>query len=143
MRTDWDNGTFDDNGNGIRGTVVYTMEVVHRNEFKELAAAAKEDPERYTVKGIDIIDNVEKKIIINIDAKDTHLETDVNNFFMAYRFHFKGQDYDKQTGCPSTSRSVLPSPATLITAMRRSIPPMFSSKTTPAKASMTTFISPV
>ena len=94
----WDNGTFDDNGNGIRGTVVYTMEVVHRNEFKELAAAAKEDPERYTVKGIDIIDNVEKKIIINIDAKDTHLETDVNNFFMAYRFHFKGQDYDKQTG---------------------------------------------
>ncbi len=94
----WDNGTFDDNGNGIRGTVVYTMEVVHRNEFKELAAAAKEDPERYTVKGIDIIDNVAKKIIIDIDAKDTHLETDVNNFFMAYRFHFKGQDYNKQTG---------------------------------------------
>ena len=94
----WDNGTFDDNGNGIRGTVVYTMEVVHKNEFKELAAAAKEDPERYTVKGIDIIDNVAKKIIIDIDAEDTHLETDVNNFFMAYRFHFKGEDYDKQTG---------------------------------------------
>ena len=94
----WDNGTFDDNGNGIRGTVVYTMEVVHNDEFKELAAAAKEDPERYTVKGIDIIDNVAKKIIIDIDAEDTHLETDVNNFFMAYRFHFKGEDYDKQTG---------------------------------------------
>lgn len=94
----WDNGTFDDNGNGIRGTVVYTMEVVHNDEFKELAAAAKEDPERYTVKGIDIIDNVAKKIIIDIDAEDTHLETDVNNFFMAYRFHFAGEDYDKQTG---------------------------------------------
>ena len=94
----WDNGTFDDNGNGIRGTVVYRMEVVHQNDFNKLAEAAKGDPERYTVKGIDIIDNVEKKIIINIDAKDTHLETDVNNFFMAYRFHFKGEDYDKQTG---------------------------------------------
>ena len=94
----WDNGLYDGNGNGIAGTVVYRMVVVHQNEFNELAKAAKEDPDRYTVKGIDIIDNVEKKIIINIDAKDTHLETDVNNFFMAYRFHFEGQDYNKQTG---------------------------------------------
>ena len=94
----WENGVYDENGNGIAGTVVYRMVVVHRDEFNELAAAAKEDPERYTVKGIDIIDNVEKKIIVNIDAKDTHLETDVNNFFMAYRFHFEGQDYNKQTG---------------------------------------------
>lgn len=94
----WDNGVYDEEGNGIRGTVVYRMEVVHQNDFNELAAAAKEDPERYTVKGIDIIDNVEKKIIVNCDASDTHLETDVNNFFMAYRFHFAGEDYDKQTG---------------------------------------------
>ena len=94
----WDNGVYDENGNGIRGTVVYRMEVVHQNEFNELAAAAKADPERYTVKGIDIIDNVAKKIVVNIDAEDTHLETDVNNFFMAYRFHFEGEDYDKQTG---------------------------------------------
>ncbi|WP_407386090.1 hypothetical protein [Ruminococcus sp.] len=94
----WENGLFDDAENGIRGTVVYRMEVVHRNEFKELAAAAKEDPERYTVKGIDIIDNVAKKIIIDGDATDTHLETDVNNFFMAYRFHFEGQDYNHKTG---------------------------------------------
>ena len=94
----WDNGLYDGNENGIAGTVVYRMVVVHQNEFNELAKAAKEDPDRYTVKGIDIIDNVEKKIIINIDAKDTHLETDVNNFFMAYRFHFEGQDYNKQTG---------------------------------------------
>ena len=94
----WDNGLYDGNGNGIAGTVVYRMVVVHQNEFNELAKAAKEDPGRYTVKGIDIIDNVEKKIIINIDAKDTHLETDVNNFFMAYRFHFANGDYNKKTG---------------------------------------------
>lgn len=94
----WENGIFDGEENGIAGTVVYRMEVVHRNRFNELAAAAKEDPERYTVKGIDIIDNVAKKIIINGDAKDTHLETDVNNFFMAYRFHFEGQDYNHKTG---------------------------------------------
>ena len=94
----WDNGVFDGIDNGVRGTVVYRMTVVHQNEFNELALAAKENPERYTVKGIDIIDNVEKKIIVNCDAADSHLETDVNNFFMAYRFHFEGQDYDKKTG---------------------------------------------
>ena len=94
----WDNGVFDGENNGIRGSVVYRMIAVHQKEFNELAKAAMEDPERYTVKGIDIIDNVEKKIIVNCDAKDTHLETDVNNFFMAYRFHFQGQDYNKKTG---------------------------------------------
>lgn len=94
----WENGIFDDNENGIRGTVVYRMIAVHQNEFNTLAKAAKENPERYTVKGIDIIDNVEKKIIVNCDAKDTHLETDVNNFFVAYRFHFTGSNYNKKTG---------------------------------------------
>lgn len=94
----WENGLFDDESNGIRGTVVYRMKVVHRNEFNELARAAKEDPERYTVKGIDIIDNVNKTIIVNGDASDSHLETDVNNFFVAYRFHFTGADYNKKTG---------------------------------------------
>lgn len=94
----WDNGTYDENGNGVRGTVVYRMTVVHQKEFNELAREAKENPERYTVKGIDIIDNEDKTIIVNGDAKDTHLETDVNNFFMAYRFHFKSQDYNKKTG---------------------------------------------
>lgn len=94
----WGNGIYDDEGNGIRGTVVYRMIVVHQDEIDELARLAKEDPDRYTVKGIDIIDNVEKKIIVNCDAEDTHLETDVNNFFMAYRFHFTGEDYGKTTG---------------------------------------------
>ena len=94
----WENGIFDGDDNGIRGTVVYRMIAVHQDEFNELARIAKEDPDRYTVKGIDIIDNVEKKIIVNCDAEDTHLETDVNNFFMAYRFHFTGEDYGKTTG---------------------------------------------
>ena len=94
----WDNGVYDENGNGLRGSVVYRMIVVHKDEFNRRAQEAKQDPERYTVKGIDIIDNVAKTIIINGDAKDAHLETDVNNFFMAYRFHFTGEDYDKKTG---------------------------------------------
>lgn len=94
----WENGTFDDTDNGLRGTVVYRMIAVHRNEFIELAKEAKNNPDRYTVKGIDIIDNVEKKIIVNCDASDAHLETDVNNFFVAYRFHFPGTDYNKKTG---------------------------------------------
>jgi hypothetical protein len=38
------------------------------------------------------------RFIVNCDAKDTHLETDVNNFFMAYRFHFENGEYKKQTG---------------------------------------------
>ena len=94
----WENGVYDENGNGITGTVVYRMIAVHQDEFNAIADKAKDAPERFTVKGIDIIDNKEKKIIINIDAKDTHLETDVNNFFMAYRFHFVGGDYNKKTG---------------------------------------------
>ena len=94
----WENGLFDGADNGLLGTVVYRMEVVHRDDFLEIAKKAKEDPDRYTVKGIDVIDNVGKKIFVNIDATDTHLETDVNNFFMAYRFHFDGGDYNKKTG---------------------------------------------
>ncbi len=105
----WDNGLFDDNGNGIRGTVVYRMKVVHQSEFNELARAAKENPERYTVKGIDIIDNEAKTIIVNCDAKDTHLETDVNNFFIAYRFHFTGSDYKKKTGIDNVVNNPLES----------------------------------
>lgn len=105
----WDNGKYDENGNGVRGTVVYRMTVVHQKEFNELASAAKENPERYTVKGIDIIDNEAKKIIVNGDAKDTHLETDVNNFFMAYRFHFKSQDYNKKTGIANVVNTPLES----------------------------------
>lgn len=94
----WENGKFDDNGNGIAGTVVYTMKAVRRSEFLSLRKKALEDTTRYTVKGIDIIDNEAKTIIINCDEKDFHLETDVNNFFIAYRYHFNSGDYNKQTG---------------------------------------------
>ncbi len=94
----WENGIYDENGNGLCGTVVYKMKVVHENEFVELRKEAITNPDRYTVKGIDIIDNETKTIVINCDAGDFHLETDVNNFFMAYRFHFTNGDYNKQTG---------------------------------------------
>lgn len=94
----WDNGIYDGNENGIGGTVVYRMVVVHQDDFNRMAEAAKKDPDRYIVKGIDVIDTVEKKIIVNGNAEDAHLETDVNTFFAAYRFHFAGEDYDKKTG---------------------------------------------
>ncbi len=104
----WETGTYDDNDNGLAGTVVYTAKLVDQDEFNRLREEALKNPERYTVKGIDIIDNDAKTIIVNGDAiadpgalpEDyaLHLETDVNNFFMAYRFHFTGEDYDKQTG---------------------------------------------
>ena len=105
----WDNGVFDGNGNGIRGSVVYRMIVVHEKEFDERALAAMQDPDRYTVKGIDIIDNEAKLIIVNGDAKDTHLETDVNNFFVAYRFHFANGDYNKKTGIENVINTPLES----------------------------------
>ncbi|MBQ6335592.1 MAG: hypothetical protein IJI50_00010 [Ruminococcus sp.] len=94
----WENGVYDENGNGITGTVVYRMIAVHQDEFNAIADKVKSEPERFTVKGIDVIDNKDKMIFVNIDAEDTHLETDVNNFFMAYRFHFDGEDYNKKTG---------------------------------------------
>ena len=94
----WENGIYDENGNGLAGTVVFRMIVVHQDEFNEYVRNAASNPDRYTVKGIDVIDNDAKTIIVNGDAEDTHLETDVNNFFIAYRFHFNGQDYDKKTG---------------------------------------------
>ncbi|MBQ7700328.1 MAG: choice-of-anchor A family protein [Clostridia bacterium] len=105
----WENGQYDENGNGLAGTVVYRMTVVHRDEFFEYAAAASSDPDRYVVKGIDIIDNETKTIIINGDAADAHLETDVNSFFVAYRFHFTSSDYNKKTGIANVINTPLES----------------------------------
>lgn len=93
----WDNGLYDGENNGFKGSVVYRLVTVHQKDFNEKVKAAKENPNRYTVKGIDIIDNEAKMIIINCDAADAHLETDVNNFFVAYRFHFNSGDYNKKT----------------------------------------------
>lgn len=105
----WGNGIYDDNGNGLAGSVVYTFKAVHRDEFNKLKEEALKDPERYTVKGIDIIDNDAKTIIVNCDASDFHLETDVNNFFVAYRFHFAKGDYNKQTGIENVVETPLES----------------------------------
>ena len=105
----WENGIYDEAGNGICGTVVYRMKAVHEKEFMELRKSALNDPSRYTVKGMDIIDNDSKTIIINCDATDSHLETDVNNFFVAYRFHFQNGDYNKQTGIENVVNTPLES----------------------------------
>ena len=105
----WENGIYDDNGNGLAGSVVYTFKAVHRDEFNKLREEALKNPERYTVKGIDIIDNDAKTIIVNCDASDFHLETDVNNFFVAYRFHFAKGDYNKQTGIENVVETPLES----------------------------------
>lgn len=105
----WENGIYDDNGNGFAGSVVYTFKAVHRDEFNKLREEALKNPERYTVKGIDIIDNDAKTIIVNCDASDFHLETDVNNFFVAYRFHFAKGDYNKQTGIENVVETPLES----------------------------------
>ena len=97
----WENGIYDGNENGLAGTVVFKMTVVHQKAFLQLAQAAKENPQKYTVKGMDVIDNEAKTIVVNGDAEDSHLETDVNNFFMAYRFHFENEDtdsFDMKTG---------------------------------------------
>ena len=94
----WENGIYDGDENGLAGTVVYRMKVVHQDEFLALARAAKADSDRYVVKGMDIIDTENKTITVNCDAEDAHLETDVNSFFVAYRFHFEGEDYDNKTG---------------------------------------------
>lgn len=98
VSVNWETGLYDENGNGICGTVVYRMKAVHAQDFNELRKEALKDPARYTVKGIDIIDNDNKTITVNCDVSDAHLETDVNNFFIAYRFHFNEGDYNKQTG---------------------------------------------
>ena len=94
----WNNGVYDENGNGLAGTIVYRMIALHHKDYIDYAFAARDNAERYIVKGIDVIDNETKTIYVNCDAMDTHLETDVNSFFMAYRFHFADGDYNKQTG---------------------------------------------
>ena len=94
----WETGLYDET-NGLLGTVVYRMIPVHTAQFLKTAKEARLDAERYTVKGIDVIDNTDKIIYVNVDAEDTHLETDVNNFFMAYRFTFDAEEtFDMLTG---------------------------------------------
>lgn len=73
----WDNDTFDDNGNGLCGTVVYTFKVANSNTERSYDA----DSHTFVVpKG------------------DPALRTDVNKCFMAYRFGNTNGNYNKQTG---------------------------------------------
>lgn len=73
----WDNDTYDDNGNGIAGTVVYTFRV--SNSFTERSY----DPEAHSFVA---------------PKGDPVLRTDTNKCFMAYRFYNKKGNYNKQTG---------------------------------------------
>lgn len=72
----WDNDKYTDDGDGICGTVVYTVKL--SNSFDERSYDA------------------DTKTFV-IPKGDPVLRTDVNKCFMAYRYHFK-TDYNKQTG---------------------------------------------
>ena len=72
----WDNDTYSDDGNGICGTVVYTVRVSDRFDERSFDEATK---------------------TFVLPKGDPVLRTDVNKCFMAYRYHFK-TDYNKQTG---------------------------------------------
>lgn len=72
----WDNDRYSDGGDGICGTVVYTVKVSNRYDERSF-------------------DPVTKTFVL--PKGDPVLRTDVNKCFMAYRYHFK-TDYNKQTG---------------------------------------------
>ena len=72
----WDNDKYTDDGNGVCGTVVYTVKISNRNDERSYDADTK---------------------TFVLPKGDPVLRTDVNKCFMAYRYHFK-TDYNKQTG---------------------------------------------
>lgn len=73
----WTNDTYDDDGNGLCGTVVYRVRVSDRYDERSYDESTK---------------------TFVLPKGDPVLRTDVNKCFMAYRFHFKDGDYNKQTG---------------------------------------------
>ena len=70
-------GIYDDNGNGLCGTVVYHVRV----------------SDSYSERSYD-----ESTHTFVLPKGDPVLRTDINSCFMAYRYHFKKGDYNKQTG---------------------------------------------
>ena len=74
---DWETGIYDDNGNGLCGTVVYHVRV----------------SDSYSERSYD-----ESTHTFVLPKGDPVLRTDINSCFMAYRYHFKKGDYNKQTG---------------------------------------------
>lgn len=73
----WDNNTYDDNGNGLAGTVVYRFKV----------------SDSYTERSYD-----PELRLYTAPKGDPVLRTDTNTYFMAYRYYFVKGDYNKQTG---------------------------------------------
>lgn len=73
----WENDTYDDNGNGLCGTVVYSVKVSNRYDERSY----DEDTKTFV-----------------LPKGDPVLRTDINSCFMAYRYHFTKGDYNKQTG---------------------------------------------
>ena len=73
----WDNNTYDDNGNGLCGTVVYTFKVT---------------------KSVTKRTYIDDSHTLLMPLGDPALRTDTNFFFMAYRFYNKKGNYNKQTG---------------------------------------------
>lgn len=76
----WENDVYDDGGNGLCGTVVYSVRV----------------SDRYDERSYD-----EATHTFVLPKGDPVLRTDVNSCFMAYRYHFTKGDYNKQTGIPN------------------------------------------
>lgn len=73
----WETGVYDDNGNGLCGTVVYSVRVSDRYDERNYDESTK---------------------TFVLPKGDPVLRTDINSCFMAYRYHFSKGDYNKQTG---------------------------------------------
>lgn len=73
----WETDVYDDNGNGLCGTVVYSVRVSDRYDERSY----DEDTKTFV-----------------LPKGDPVLRTDINSCFMAYRYHFTKGDYNKQTG---------------------------------------------
>lgn len=84
----WDNDIYDDNGNGLAGTVVYSVSVSSRYDERSY------DPDSKT---------------FILPKGDPVLRTDVNSCFMAYKYHFRKGDYNKQTGIANVVNAPLES----------------------------------
>ncbi len=84
----WDTGTYDDQGNGLCGTVVYSVRVSNRFDERSYDSSTK---------------------TFVLPKGDPVLRTDINSCFMAYRYHFTQGDYNKQTGIKNVVNTPLES----------------------------------
>lgn len=84
----WDTDTYDDQGNGLCGTVVYSVRVSNRFDERSYDESTK---------------------TFVLPKGDPVLRTDINSCFMAYRYHFVQGDYNKQTGIKNVVNTPLES----------------------------------